>query len=179
MQPFKLIILDRDGVINCDSDSYIKCSDEWVPIPGALEAIATLKRNGWTVAIATNQSGIARGLFSKTVLFEIHQKMHEMVEAVGGKIDYLAFCPHGPNDSCHCRKPAPGMYLEIAEYFKCELDSVPVVGDSKRDLEAANAVGAQPVLVLTGKGVETWRNGGLAGPVRVFADLSSFVDGLG
>ncbi|MFP4295181.1 MAG: D-glycero-beta-D-manno-heptose 1,7-bisphosphate 7-phosphatase, partial [Halothiobacillaceae bacterium] len=154
-RPFRLIILDRDGVINQDSDEYVKSVDEWIPLPGALEAIARLKQAGWTVAVATNQSGIAHGLFDEDALRAMHEKMARLLAELGARIDYITWCPHGPDDGCDCRKPRPGLYQQIARHFDCSLENVPVVGDSARDLEAAVAVGARPVLVLTGKGART------------------------
>lgn len=148
----KLVILDRDGVINADSDAYIKSPREWVPIPGSLEAIAALTNAGMTVAVATNQSGLAQGLFDIDTLNRIHGLMVERVDAVGGRIDAIAFCPHGPDAGCECRKPAPGLLLALAKRFGISLLDVPVVGDSVRDLECALSVGARPILVRSGKG---------------------------
>ncbi|MEK7815581.1 MAG: D-glycero-beta-D-manno-heptose 1,7-bisphosphate 7-phosphatase [Pseudomonadota bacterium] len=174
----KLVILDRDGVINHDSDAYIKSPDEWRPIAGSLEAIARLHREGYRVIVATNQSGVARGLFDMDMLAKIHAKMVEAVRAKGGEIDSIFFCPHGPDDGCRCRKPAPGQYEEIADRLKVSLDGVYAVGDSERDIEAARAVAARPVLVRTGKGERTLRTSRNLGEVPVFADLAAFVDGL-
>ena len=151
----RLIILDRDGVINHDSDAYIKAPEEWRPIAGSLEAIARLSRAGYRIAIATNQSGLARGLFDRATLDAIHQHLRERVTAAGGRIDWIALCPHGPDDHCACRKPRPGLLLEIAEHFGMNLTGVPVIGDSRRDLQAALAAGAQPWLVLSGNGQRT------------------------
>ncbi len=174
----KLVIIDRDGVINHDSDAYIKSPDEWRPIAGSLEAIARLHREGYRVIVATNQSGVARGLFDMDMLAKIHAKMVEAVRAKGGEIDSIFFCPHGPDDGCRCRKPAPGQYEEIADRLKVSLDGVYAVGDSERDIEAARAVAARPVLVRTGKGERTLRTSRNLGEVPVFADLAAFVDGL-
>ncbi len=154
----KLIILDRDGVINEDSDDYIKSESEWRPIPGSLEAIALLHQQGYTISVATNQSGIARGLYSLEVLQAIHQKMLDSVAAYGGKIDSIFYCPHGPQDACDCRKPKPGLFWQIAKHYQVNLNNVPAVGDSWRDLQAAMAVNARPFLVLTGKGAKTQQN---------------------
>lgn len=151
----RLVILDRDGVINHDSDDYIKSPDEWIPIPGSLEAIARLSHAGFRVTVATNQSGLARGLFTITTLNAIHQRLREQVEAEGGRIEMIAFCPHGPDDGCDCRKPRPGLLLEIAARFNVSLADVPFIGDSLRDIQAARAVGAQPWLVCSGKGEST------------------------
>ncbi len=175
----KLIILDRDGVINHDSDEYIKSPAEWAPIPGSLEAVARLKRAGYTVVVASNQSGVGRGLFDLNTLHQIHDKMQREVARAGGKIDAIFFCPHKPEDHCACRKPKPGLLLEIANQFDCDLKNVPAVGDSLRDIDAAQAVGAKPVLVRTGKGEEVAKSGKLpAAGVEVHADLAAFVDAL-
>ena len=167
----KLAILDRDGVINFDSDQYIKSPAEWRPIPGAIEAIARLNQNGYRVAVATNQSGIGRGLFDMATLNAINDKMMEMVFRQGGRIDALFFCPHTAAEACNCRKPRTGMLEEIAARFHVELKGVPCIGDSLKDLQAAEAVGAQPVLVLTGKGMKTREDGGLPRKTLVFPDL--------
>jgi D-glycero-D-manno-heptose 1,7-bisphosphate phosphatase len=147
-----LIILDRDGVINHDSADFIKNADEWQPIAGSLEAIAALTKAGFTLAIASNQSGIARGLFDQRALDAMHAKMLGLVNASGGHIGRVAICPHGPDDGCGCRKPRPGMLKQLARHFDTPLAGVPVIGDSLRDLEAADAVGARPILVRSGKG---------------------------
>ncbi len=172
----KLIILDRDGVINRDSDHYIKNPDEWEPIPGSLNAIARLNQAGFRVVVATNQSGIGRGLFDMAMLNAIHARMHRALAQVGGRIDAVFYCPHAANSNCACRKPRAGMLLEIAERFETSLHGVPAVGDSLRDLQAAVAVGATPVLVRTGKGEATLRAGGLPDGVRVHADLLAVVE---
>jgi D-glycero-D-manno-heptose 1,7-bisphosphate phosphatase len=148
----KLVILDRDGTINVDSDEYVKSADEWVPLPGALEAIARLNHAGWHVAIASNQSGLGRGLFDVAALNAMHAKMHKQLAALGGRIDAVFFCPHAPEDQCGCRKPAPGLFQQIGERFGVDLAGVPAVGDSARDLQAGAAAGCEPHLVLTGKG---------------------------
>jgi D-glycero-D-manno-heptose 1,7-bisphosphate phosphatase len=153
-----LIILDRDGVINYDSDAFIKTPDEWSPIPGSLEAIAQLNAANIKVAVASNQSGIGRGLITPEALTAIHQKMFSALKDVRGHIDYLVFCPHLPEANCACRKPKPGLLQNIAEYFNYSLTNVPVIGDAWRDLQAAQAVNAQPILVLTGKGKSTRQN---------------------
>ncbi|TNG00360.1 MAG: D-glycero-beta-D-manno-heptose 1,7-bisphosphate 7-phosphatase [Gammaproteobacteria bacterium] len=153
----KLIILDRDGVINHDSDDYIKSPAEWVPIPGSLEAISRLTNEGFHIAVATNQSAVARKLLDMNTLIEIHNKMHQMVEDMGGRIDAIFFCPHGPRDDCSCRKPKPGLLLDIADRFGTTLTNVPSIGDSLRDLQASISVGASPMLVKTGKGNMTSR----------------------
>jgi D-glycero-D-manno-heptose 1,7-bisphosphate phosphatase len=152
MTPLKLIILDRDGTINEDRDDYVKSPDEWVPIPGALEAIARLNHAGWHTVVATNQSGLARGLFDTGAMNAVHTKMNQALAKVGGRIDAVFFCPHGPSEGCRCRKPLPGLFEMIAERYGVELTDVPLVGDTLRDLEAGAAVGCQPHLVRTGKG---------------------------
>lgn len=151
----KLIILDRDGVINEDSDDYIKSPDEWIPIPGSLDAVARLNHAGYSVAIASNQSGIARGYFSLETLAAMSVKMNDMLTPLGGRIDAMLFCPHGPNDGCDCRKPRPGMLIEIGNRFQTNLENVLFVGDNINDVKAAQVAGAKPVLVKTGKGEQT------------------------
>lgn len=157
----KLVILDRDGVINQDSAQFIKSPDEWKPIEGSLEAIALLNQNGYRVALATNQSGIGRGLFDMATLNAIHDKMHKTLAQFGGRIDALFYCPHAADANCNCRKPKPGMIEEISKRFGMDLKGVPSVGDSLRDLQASAVFGAQPILVLTGKGEKTLATGGL------------------
>lgn len=150
----KLIVLDRDGVINHDSDAYIKSTDEWVPIDGSLEAITRLSQSGYTVAIASNQSGLARGYFDIDTLTAIHKKMDEMLAKLGGRVDAIFYCPHGPDDGCDCRKPKPGMLLDIGQRFNVPLNDVFFVGDSVSDVKAAKSAYAQPMLVRTGKGIK-------------------------
>ena len=169
----KLIVLDRDGTINHDSDQYIKSPAEWKPIAGSLEAIARLTQADWRVVVATNQSGIARGLFDMATLNAIHAELHRAVSQAGGRIDAIFFCPHAADSNCECRKPKPGLLLEIAARLNVELEGVTVVGDSLRDLQAAAAVGAHPRLVLTGKGRKTRDAGGLPPGTEVFADLAA------
>jgi D-glycero-D-manno-heptose 1,7-bisphosphate phosphatase len=169
----KLVILDRDGTINQDSDQYIKSPVEWKPIPGSLEAIARLTQAGWRVVVATNQSGIARGLFDMSTLNAIHAELHRAVNLAGGRIDAIFFCPHAAGSNCECRKPKPGLLREIAARMDVGLAGVPMVGDSLRDLEAAAAVGARPYLVLTGKGKKTREAGGLPQGTEIVADLAA------
>nr|WP_315426900.1 D-glycero-beta-D-manno-heptose 1,7-bisphosphate 7-phosphatase [uncultured Albidiferax sp.] len=147
----KLAILDRDGTINVDSDEFVKSPEEWLPLPGALEAIAKLNHAGWHVVVATNQSGLGRGLFDMAALNAMHAKMNKLLAAAGGRIDAVFFCPHAPDEGCHCRKPAPGLFEQIGERFGIELHGVPTVGDSLRDLQAGVAAGCEPHVVLTGK----------------------------
>ncbi|HLQ27490.1 MAG TPA: D-glycero-beta-D-manno-heptose 1,7-bisphosphate 7-phosphatase [Acidiferrobacterales bacterium] len=172
-----LIILDRDGVINYDSDKYIKSPEEWIPIPGSLEAIARLHQEGYKIVVVTNQSGIARGLFDMDILHRIHLKMLEAVRHKGGEIDAISFCPHAPTDGCRCRKPLPGLFEDIAERLKTNLAGVYVVGDSISDVLAARAAYASPVLVRTGKTAPDLEKDELQG-VPVFADLAAFADSL-
>ncbi len=171
----KLIILDRDGVINFDSDQFIKSPQEWEPIPGSLEAIARLNQAGYRVVVASNQSGIGRGLLDMATLNAIHDKLHKALGRLGGRIDALFFCPHTAESKCDCRKPKTGMFLEIAQRFKSDLAGVPCVGDSLRDLQAGAAVGGQPYLVLTGKGQKTQQDGNLPAGTLVFANLAEAV----
>ena len=168
----KLIILDRDGVINFDSDQFIKNPEEWKPIPGSLEAIARLSQADYRVVVATNQSGIGRGLFDMPTLNAIHDKMHKACAQVGGRIDAVFFCPHTNDANCGCRKPKSGMLEEIAARYGVSLKGAPAVGDSLRDLEAAARAGAQPILVLTGKGEKTLRDGGFPANTLIYPDLA-------
>jgi D-glycero-D-manno-heptose 1,7-bisphosphate phosphatase len=177
-RPGKLIVLDRDGVINYDSEQFIKSPDEWRPIPGSLEAIARLNHAGFRVVVATNQSGIGRGLFDMGMLNSIHEKMHKALAHTGGRIDAIVFCPHTADSKCECRKPKAGMLIEIGKRFHTELTGVPCIGDSLRDLQAAEAVGAQPMLVLTGKGEKTLREGSFPKNTVIFPDLAFAVSAL-
>jgi D-glycero-D-manno-heptose 1,7-bisphosphate phosphatase len=179
-----LVILDRDGVINFDSENYIKSPDEWQPIPGSLEAIARLCRADFRIVLVTNQSGIGRGLFDVGTLNRIHKKMISEVQEKGGKIDAIFFCPHTPEDCCSCRKPKPGLLLEASERLHISLAGIPFVGDSETDLEAAQAVGSKPILVKTGNGRAThatWLTKDQPGAfshVSVYEDLGDFVNDL-
>ena len=168
----KLIILDRDGVINYDSDQFIKSPDEWRPIPGSLEAIARLNHAGFRVVVATNQSGLGRGLFDMATMIAINDKLHKAVAHVGGRIDAVFYCPHTADSDCDCRKPKPGLLHEIGQRFGVDLTGVPCIGDSLRDLLAAQAVGAQPILVLSGKGEKTLREGNFPSNTVIFPDLA-------
>lgn len=169
----KLAILDRDGVINYDSVQFIKSPDEWKPIPKSLQAIARLNQWGYRVVVSTNQSGVGRGLFDMATLNAIHQKMMKAVALAGGRIDAIFYCPHPAESGCDCRKPKPGMMIEIATRYSADLRGVPTVGDSLRDLQAAAAVGAQPILVLTGKGDKTQGDRLLPPNTQVYADLAA------
>ena len=171
----RLIILDRDGVINRDSREFVKNTDEWVPIPGSIGAIAELSRAGYTVAVASNQSGLARGLFDRNALRAMHRKLRRLVAAEGGRVDRIVVCPHGPDEHCHCRKPKPGLLQRLARHYETTLEGVPVVGDSLRDLQAATAAGADPVLVRTGNGETTAsRLTDNLDSVPIFDDLAAF-----
>jgi len=177
----KIIILDRDGTINRDSDDYIKSPEEWQPLPGALEAIARLSQAGWHLVIASNQSGLGRGLFDVATLNAMHTKFYKLLAAAGGRVDAVFYCPHGPEEACQCRKPQPGLFEQIRERYGLDLKGVPAVGDSLRDLQAGAAAGCDPHLVLTGKG-EALRDQPLpahfpAG-TRVHPDLGAFADWL-
>ena len=174
-----LIVLDRDGVINRESRDFVKSADEWQPLPGSIEAIGRLSRAGYTIAVASNQSGLARGLFDAPALEAIHAKLHMLVAEAGGTVDSIVYCPHGPDDGCNCRKPRPGLLQQLARHYKVELTGVPVVGDSLRDLEAALVVGARPILVRSGNGAQTetrlpedWQT------IEVYDDLAAAADAL-
>ncbi len=154
----KLVILDRDGVINQDSNNYIKSVDEWLPLEGSIEAITYLYKSGYTVVVATNQSGLSRGLFDLDDLEAIHSKLRVLVEAAGGELAAIFYCPHGPDDHCNCRKPKPGLIDAIEAEFNTTAQGVPLVGDSLRDLQAGVSKGCVPILVKTGKGRETLKS---------------------
>ena len=174
----KLIILDRDGVINQDRDDFVKSVDEWIPIEGSMDAIAFLTQAGYNIAVATNQSGIGRKYFTVQDLTEMHAKMHRLVRQAGGEIDGIWFCPHTDADHCSCRKPKPGMMEDILNRFNTDARGVYLVGDSLRDLQAIDAVGGLPVLVLTDKGKKTLAAGGLPENTQVFDDLLAFAHHL-
>ena len=168
----KLVILDRDGTINHDSDDFIKSPEEWEPIPGALAAIAKLNHAGWHVVVATNQSGLGRGLFDVASLNAMHAKMHTMLAAVGGRVDAIFYCPHAPDEGCRCRKPEPGLFEQIGERYGISLDGVPAVGDAPRDLVSAVTAGCEPHLVLTGKAAISVMSGGKPNSFNVrFTDV--------
>ncbi|NMG63997.1 D-glycero-beta-D-manno-heptose 1,7-bisphosphate 7-phosphatase [Azoarcus indigens] len=174
----KLIVLDRDGVINQDSDQFIKSPEEWKPIPGSLEAIARLNQWGWRVVVATNQSGVGRGLFGMDTLNAIHEKMVKSLAQAGGRLDAIFFCPHAADSTCDCRKPKPGLFHQLAERFNVDLTGVPAVGDSLRDLQAGTAVGCTPYLVLTGKGIKTKDDPALPAGTLIYPDLAAVVADL-
>jgi len=177
----KVVILDRDGTINQDSDEFVKTPQEWAPLPGALEAIARLNHAGWHVVVASNQSGLGRGLFDVSSLNEIHAKMHKMLAAVGGRVDAVFYCPHAPDEGCRCRKPEPGLFEQIGERYGLDLSDVPTVGDTARDVQAGATAGCEPHLVLTGKGA-IYRGVSLPESfppsTRVHEDLAAFADYL-
>lgn len=168
------IILDRDGVINFDSDNYIKSPDEWIPIPGSIEAIALLTKANYKIVIATNQSGVNRGLFSLETLQKIHQKMIGAIESAGGKVEKIYFCPHRPDENCNCRKPKPGMLQQIQRDFQLKSDEMIYVGDSFKDYEAAQAVGCEFFLVRTGNGKKSEQQLKKLLPLKIADDLLSF-----
>ena len=169
----KLVILDRDGVINEDSDEYIKSVGEWQPIPGSLEAIARLCQAGYRVFIASNQSGIGRGLFDYDALFAMNDRLQKLVGELGGRIDGMEFAPEAPEQATDMRKPNPGMLKDLARRLQLNLEDVCFVGDKGDDIEAARAAGARPVLVRSGRGSRTEKMHNLAG-VPVFKDLAAF-----
>lgn len=176
----KWLILDRDGVINYDSDAFIKSPEEWRPLPGSLEAMAALTRAGYRIVVITNQSGLARGLFDRDTLEAIHARFRSQLGAQGGAIEHIYFCPHGPDDNCACRKPRPGMFEQFAQDYHVDLGNVYAVGDSIRDLQAAQAAGARSALVRTGKGIKSeqyLRQPGNETPlddVPIYNDLGAF-----
>jgi D-glycero-D-manno-heptose 1,7-bisphosphate phosphatase len=174
----KLVILDRDGTINHDSDTFIKSPAEWRPIEGSLEGIARLAQAGYRIVVATNQSGIARGLFDTATLIAIHDTLQRAVAQAGGRIDAFFFCPHAPDSACACRKPQPGMLLEVARRFNISLKDTYMVGDAHRDVQAAAAAGARPVLVLSGGGKLTLAEGKLPPGTEVFENLAAFAEHL-
>ncbi|MBE9567687.1 MAG: D-glycero-beta-D-manno-heptose 1,7-bisphosphate 7-phosphatase [Proteobacteria bacterium] len=176
----KLIVLDRDGVINHDSDYYIKSPEEWRPIEGSLEAIARLNHGGYTVVVASNQSGLARGYFDIETLSAMHKKMDELLDKIGGHIDAIFYCPHGPDDGCDCRKPKPGMLLEIGQRFNVSLQEVVFIGDSVSDMKAAKNANAQAILVRTGKGIKAEKilKAECEETVPVYDDLAAAVSAI-
>jgi len=174
----KLIILDQTGVINQSSDAFIKTPEEWIPIPGSLDAIARLTHSGYRVVIATNQSGIGRGLLDMATYNAINDKMHKAVNQAGGRIDAIFFCPHTSTDKCSCRKPATGLLDEIMQRYGINLKNAPVVGDSLKDLQAAAAVSAIPMLVLTGNGQTTRTAKEIPADTQIFENLAAVADAL-
>ena len=179
MPPPKVIVLDRDGVINEDSEHYIKSPQEWISLPGSIEAIARLKDAGYLVAVATNQSGIGRGLFSEDVLAEMHQKLRdEVAEHTSLNVDLIAYCPHLPDEGCDCRKPNPGLLDQVSERLGVDLEGSWMIGDSLKDLQVGRSRGMQAVLVRTGKGSITEQKGNLPEGSLIFDSLSAAVDQL-
>jgi len=178
LSPPQVVLLDRDGVINVDSADYVKCIDEWRPVPGSLEAIARLHEAGFLLGIVTNQSAVGRGMISIDTLWGIHRHMLQQIIDHGGFVQRIFFCLHAPEDNCECRKPKPGLLYQAAEYFACGFDHMTVIGDSQRDLDAAAAVGARRILVRTGNGAGTedaWEGSPQAG---VYDDLAAAADAL-
>ena len=174
----KLVILDRDGVINEDAPDYVKSPDEWHPIPGSLEAIAKLHQAEWRIFVVSNQSAVGRGLITLETLSKIHLKMDKALDDLGGRIDGLFFCPHTPAARCNCRKPKPGLLEDLAQRLRVKLTGVPFIGDTQKDVGAAKAVGAKPMLVLTGKGQATAQAKNFPADVPVYEDLAAAVDSL-
>ncbi|MBX3630444.1 MAG: D-glycero-beta-D-manno-heptose 1,7-bisphosphate 7-phosphatase [Nitrosomonas sp.] len=174
----KLVILDHNGVINQCSETFIKTPDEWLPIPGSLDAIARLTHAGYRIITATNQSGIGRGLLDMATFNTINDKMYKAVSQAGGRIDAIFFCPHTSTDKCNCRKPKTGMFEEIMQRYGTDLKNVPIIGDALRDLQVADAIGALPILLLTGKGGMTQKENELPPRTLVFDDLSAAVDAI-
>ena len=172
----KLVVLDRDGTINFDAPDYIRSAAALEPIPGSLDAIARLNRAGFTVAVATNQSGLARGYFDNATLDAMHAKLNALLAPLGGHIDRFEICPHQPDYGCACRKPRPGLLESLGRHYKTSLEGVPVIGDSRRDLEAARAVGARPILVRTGNGADA--AAALGGQAESYADLAAAATAL-
>lgn len=180
MTTMKLVILDRDGTINADSDDFVKSPEEWLPLPGALEAIARLNHAGWHVVVASNQSGLGRGLFDVGALNAMHAKMHKLLAAVGGRVDAVFYCPHSPEEVCVCRKPLPGLFDQIGLRFGVSLKGVPACGDSLRDVVAARTAGCEAHLVLSGKSA-AFAGGhppGLPEGTLIHRDLAAFADHL-
>jgi D-glycero-D-manno-heptose 1,7-bisphosphate phosphatase len=185
----KLLILDRDGTLNRSRDDYVASADEWEPLPGALEAVARLNHGGWRVVLATNQSGLGRGLFDVASLNAIHAKMHRALSTVGGRVEAVFFCPHAPEDACHCRKPEPGLFEQIAKRFGLPLDEVPVAGNALRHVRAGATAGCPTHLLLIGQSAslkDRWPSGippaaavpGLPEGTRLHDDLGAFADWL-
>jgi len=176
----KVIVLDRDGVINHDSDAYIKSAEEWVPIEGSLEAISRLNHGGYTVIVASNQSGLARGYFDIESLSAMHRKMDALLSKLGGRVDAVFYCPHGPDDACDCRKPKPGMLLEIGQRFNVPLKEVIFIGDSVSDIKAASNAHAKAILVRTGKGIKAEKilKAECKESIPVFDDLAAAVTAI-
>jgi D-glycero-D-manno-heptose 1,7-bisphosphate phosphatase len=173
-----LVVLDRDGVINRDSANYIRGPEQWLALPGSLQAIRRLTEAGFQIVVATNQSGLGRGLFNHEALAAIHQRMRAEVSAAGGQLAGIYFCPHHPNDGCDCRKPAAGLLRQIERDFAVSLAGRPVIGDSARDLDAARAVAGRPILVRTGNGLDTEQNYPHLAEIEVYDDLSAAADAL-
>jgi D-glycero-D-manno-heptose 1,7-bisphosphate phosphatase len=177
MMPTKIVLLDRDGVINNDSDDYVRTVDEWQPITGSIEAIARLYHAGYKIFVITNQSGLARGYFSLETLQQMHAKFFALLDAHQAKVEHIYFCQHSPDVNCDCRKPKTGLLRQLVADTGLDLTSVPFLGDSLRDLQAADSFGCQPVLVKTGNGQNTLKKT-LPANTQVFTDLADFADHL-
>lgn len=178
----KLIVLDRDGTLNPDPEDYLRGPEDWEPLPGALEAVARLNQGGWRVLVATNQSGLARGLFDQATLNAVHARMHKRMAAAGARVDAVFFCPHAPEDGCDCRKPRAGLFLQIAQRYGVAPAQIIAVGDSVRDAQAAAAAGCEPHLVLTGQSAHLRADWPLPpewpATTRVHRDLAAFADAV-
>jgi D-glycero-D-manno-heptose 1,7-bisphosphate phosphatase len=175
----RFLAIDRDGVVNEDSDEYIKSAAEWIPIPGSIDGIAKLTQAGYRIAIITNQSGLARGIYDLASLNAMHRKLREFLSTSGGQVEMILFCPHQPSDNCNCRKPHPGLFVQLAQRFGCSLEGVPFIGDSVTDVVAGRIVGMEPILVRSGKGERTLReHPELLSELRVFRDLKAFADSV-
>ncbi|MEY5099589.1 MAG: hypothetical protein RJA36_2308 [Pseudomonadota bacterium] len=177
----RLVVLDRDGTLCREAEDYVRGPEDWEPIPGALEAVARLNQGGWRVVIASNQSGIGRGLFEVASFNAFNARMHKALAEVGGRIDAVFFCPHAPEEGCNCRKPAPGLFRQIALHLRVPLEQVVAAGDSLDDVQAAAAAGCEPHLILTGQSIR-YRDGslppGLPGGTHMHQDLPAFADWL-
>lgn len=183
MHTTKLVILGRDGVLNEYRSSHVTAPEEWVPVPGALEAVARINHAGWHTVVATNQAGIGRGMIDMAAINLVHARMHQMMMAHGARVDAVFFCPHTPEEACDCRKPQPGLLLDIGHRYNVHLATVPMVGDTLRDLQAAQAAGCEPHLVLTGRAAALDEAGLQAmlqqvPATRVHASLDAFADFL-
>ena len=179
MPPELFIVMDRDGVVNEDSDDYIRCASDWVPISGSMDAIAKLTQSGFRVAVVTNQSGLARGLFDIAALNGIHNKFRDHLALSGGRVEMILFCPHSPTDECNCRKPRLGLFIQLAQRIGFPLNGIPYIGDSITDIEVARSAGMTPMLVMSGKGQKTLGiHGKILDGIRVFQDLREVAEVL-
>jgi len=170
----RLIVLDRDGTLNENPEDFLRSPEDWTPIPGALEAVARLNQGGWRVVVATNQSGLGRGLFDVATLNAMHARMHKELAAAGARVEAVFFCPHAPEEGCDCRKPAPGLFQQIARRMKVAPSSVVAAGDSVRDAMAASAAGCEAHLIASGPAAEVGAD--LPAGTRIHPDLGAFAD---